>query len=134
MGRIHPRSIVFVDSQVRKDSRLVRWVKLWPIIFDESDPLHFDAVERRKIWEIIAENLQSTAQVCEERWKTLLDSYETCKQGTIVMHETLYELLEECLDTNVRDANGISRELDLLMLTTSEEDDDLFFERDERSI
>ncbi|KAJ8976307.1 hypothetical protein NQ317_010261 [Molorchus minor] len=53
MGKIYPQSVIFIDHQVKRDSKLVKWVKLWPIIFDKNDPSYPDAVEKRKFGKLL---------------------------------------------------------------------------------
>lgn len=60
MGRIHYRSVRYVDSRVKSDSRLLRFVKLHPAIYDKNHKFHRNKQEHEKIWKHIANGLQKS--------------------------------------------------------------------------
>lgn len=58
MGRIHYRSVRYVDSRVKSDGKLLRFVKLHPAIYDKNHKFHRNKQEQEQIWKYIASCLE----------------------------------------------------------------------------
>lgn len=58
MGKIYNRTVRYVDSRVKNDSKLLKFVKLHPAIYDKNHKFHRNKQEREKMWKYIASSLQ----------------------------------------------------------------------------
>lgn len=63
MGRIHYRSVRYVDSRVKSDNKLLRYVKLHPAIYDKNHLFHGNKHEQEQIWKHIASCLQKPGEL-----------------------------------------------------------------------
>lgn len=61
MGILHRRPARhFVDYHVKNDTKLIKWIKHHPVIYDKSHKYHGNKQEQEKIWECIAKGLNKT--------------------------------------------------------------------------
>lgn len=63
MGRIYNRSVRYVDSRIKSDSKLLKYVKLHPAIYDKNHKFYRNKPEQEKIWRYIASCLGISGKI-----------------------------------------------------------------------
>ncbi|XP_018567187.1 uncharacterized protein LOC108907847 isoform X3 [Anoplophora glabripennis] len=94
MGVIYHRNLI--NRQIKYDRRLICNVKIHPAIYDKSHPAYSSISERKRVWDLIAKNLQSSAKMCEERWNQLVEMYKATNFA--ILHIALYEEMDQFLN------------------------------------
>lgn len=54
MGRLYYRTVRYVDSRIKSDGKLLKFVKLHPAIYDKNHKGYRNKQEREKIWKYIS--------------------------------------------------------------------------------
>lgn len=68
MGKIYNRTVRYVDSRVKHDSKLLKFVKLHPAIYDKNHKFYRNKQEREKIWKYIATCLQKPGKLLTKNY------------------------------------------------------------------